>query len=444
MQENFFTKNKSILTFLILEVVALTAFNFGNISYIFGLAGAFLAVVGLFFFLGTSKSKKDGLFVLIPVILLLAISLIGTFNKFGSQNYSTFLNVSFLLSVPAFFALGFFLRKLEDVKTKTVLLVVGAALALITLFGLLSTLIQYGFFYKLIYRNKPLYYYNGVPYDVTKEMYWLNGFGFTEVFIEYGSLFAIMCAAFLPGLLFISPKQERNEFIVCAVIGGVGLLTLLIIPHLGGLLVLAVVSLFGFLYKFFGKNKKVMKIAGISFLVIVGLVFLFFALALINSLAGYKFSGILNRIFVQNRYMMNVVQVFQIEKIGTKSLNLFGLDMIYDAKNVTWLETYMFEAQIIKEAGLIGALLFFLFMLVSGFFVFHYFKNGKDSPAEKTIFISMILAFFVFESLFHVVSIAPHESLYNSFLRSPKLLTVLFLMGFVFTLPEEKEEEQHE
>ena len=221
-KENFFVKNKSILTFLILEVVALTAFNFGNISYIFGLAGAFLAIVGVFFVLEVEKDKKKLVWIALPVGLLLVISLIGSFNEF-SKGFSILSNLSLLFALPAFLALGFFLRKLNDVKTRTVLLVIGGAFAALTLFGLFSTLIEYGFFYKLLYKDKPNYYYNGIPYDVTKEMYWLSGFSFTEVYIEYGSLFAVLTASFLPGLLFISPKQERNNFIICAAIGGVGL-----------------------------------------------------------------------------------------------------------------------------------------------------------------------------------------------------------------------------
>ena len=47
--QNFFVKNKSIVTFLILEVVALTAFNFGNVGHIFGIAGAVLAIFAALF-----------------------------------------------------------------------------------------------------------------------------------------------------------------------------------------------------------------------------------------------------------------------------------------------------------------------------------------------------------------------------------------------------------
>ena len=282
MENNFFVKNKSILTFLILEIIALTAFNFGNLSHIFGIAGGVLAIAGVFFVINIEKDTKSLWPILIPVALLLVISLWGSLNAF-SKGFSLTSNIGLALSLPAFFLLGFVLKRLNDVKTKTVLLVVGGALGLLTLFGLFSTLIEYGFFYTLIYKSTPNYYYNGIPYDVTKEMYWLNGFGFTEVFIEYGSLCAMLCASFLVGLLFLSPKKDRNEFIICSLIGGVGLLTLFVLPNFKALLILVIASLFAFINKCPWKQEKVKKIAGISFVSILGLGVLFFLIAIICS-----------------------------------------------------------------------------------------------------------------------------------------------------------------
>lgn len=444
--QNFFVKNKSIVTFLILEVIALTAFNFGNVTHIFGIAGAVLAVFAAIFDLQITEDKKSLLPVLIPVCLIFLVSLIGSLNAF-SKGFSVTSNISLAISLPAFILLGFSLRKLSDVKTKTVLLVVGGALAAITLFGLLSTLVEYGFFYKVIYKNTPNYYYDGIPYDVTKEMYWLSGFSFGEVYTEYGSLFAILTASFLPGLLFISPKKDRNDFIVCAAIGGVGLLILLVLPDFKALLILVVASLFAVIYKFLKNNKKALKIIGICFIAGLGLAILFFAISLINAAEGYKLPGILNRLFVQNRFMVKVTPIYDalFTKVGGKLINFWGLTPSMANESVTWMESGIFEVQLLKEVGLIGTLLFGLFVIAMGYFMFHYLKKSEDSDSSKNIFVVMILAFFIYESLFNVISIAPHEEIYSAFLRSPALLVVLFVFGYIFTSPfEKKEEEQHE
>ena len=441
---NFFVKNKSIITFLILEVVALTAFNFGNVSHIFGIAGGVLALLAIPFVLGIEKDKKSLLPILIPIGLLLVISLWGSLNAF-SKGFTALSNISLALSLPAFLALGFFLRKMGDVKTKTVLLVVGGAFAAITLFGLLSTVIEYGFFYRAIYKSTPNYYYDGIPYNVTKEMYWLNGFEFSEVFVEYGSLFAILTAAFLPGLLFLSPKKDRNDFIICASIGGVGLLTLLALPNFKALLILLAVSAFAFIYKFFGNNKKALKIVGISFVSLLGLAIIFFVITIINVAAGYKFTGILHRLFVQNRFMMNVTPIIErlFVKDGHKLINFFGFLPITANDSVMWMESRYFEVQLLKEIGLLGTLLFGAFLIMMGYFMLQYLNKGEDQDHSKVIFITMILVFFIYESLCNIVSKAPHEEIYEAFLRNPALLVMLFLMGYIFVMPSKKEE-QHE
>ena len=75
-KDNFFVKNKSIITFLILEVVALTAFNFGNLSYIFGIAGGLLAIAGFVFVFNIETDKKSLLWLLLPIGLLLILSIL--------------------------------------------------------------------------------------------------------------------------------------------------------------------------------------------------------------------------------------------------------------------------------------------------------------------------------------------------------------------------------
>ena len=435
---NFFVKNKSILTFLILEVVALTAFNFGNISYIFGIVGGALAIFAIPFVLAIIQNKKELLPILIPAGLLLVISLFGSLNAF-SERFSVISNIALLVSLPGFFLLGFYLRKLKDVKTKTVLLVVVAALGAITLFGLMSTIFEYGFFYRLIYRKTPNYYYDGVPYNVTKEMYWLCGFEFSEVFIEYGSLFAVLSASFLPGLLFLSPKKERNEFIICSSVGGVGLLTLLVLPNFKALAILVVVSLFAVIYKFLWKNEKAKKILGISFISLLGLAILFFIVAIINVGVGYKFTGILHRLFVQNRIMIKVTPV--LETLFIKG-NFFGFGTLTIYDDPIWLESNMFEVQLLKEVGLIGTILFGVFLILMGYFILQYLKKSDDEDYAKNIFVVMVLTFFVYESLFNIVSVGPHIESYEAFLRSPLLLVVLFVLGYIFMSP--KKEEEHE
>ena len=440
-KDNFFVKNKSIITFLILEIVALTAFNFGNISYIFGLAGALLAIAGFLFVYKMTEDKKELLWLLLPVGILFLISGIASFNG-HSKNFATLGNISLFLSLPAFLLLGFFLRKLNDVKPKNVLFIVGGGLAAITLFGLFSTIIEYGFFYSLIYKSVPNYYYNGIPYDVTKEMFWLSGFEFGEVYIEYGSLFAVLCASFLPGLLFISPKKDKNDFIICSLIGGTGLLTLLVIPNFKALIVVALASSFAFILKYLKNHQKAKKIISTSLLSIVGFGILFFVITLINASAGFKFTGFLDRVFVSNRIMNKCTPVLEalFVKVDGQLINFFGLQPLVINESAMLTETNVFEVELLKEVGLLGAFLFIGFVIVMGYFVFNYIKKSEDNDSIKAIVVVILLTYFAYSTVFNSVIIAPHSDIsYNPFLRSSSLLVVLFLLGFTFMPPTKKE-----
>lgn len=441
-KDNFFVKNKSIITFLILEIVALTAFNFGNISYIFGIAGAFLAIIGFFFAYETSDDKKELLWILLPVGIIFLISGIASFNG-HSKNFTPLANISLFLSLPGFLLLGFFLRKFNDVKPKTVLFIIGGGLAAITLFGLFSTIIEYGFFYSLFYKYKgtPNYYYDGIPYNITKEMFWLNGFEFGEVYVEYGSLFAILSASFLPGLLFISPKKERNDFIICASIGGVGLLTLLVIPNLKAVIIVLLASSFAFILKYLNNHQKAKKIIGICFLSFVGLGILFFIVALANAAAGFKFAGLLDRIFVSNRIMLKCEPVLKalFTSNNDGSSNLFGLLPLSQNEKALLLDTNVFEVELLKEVGLIGAVLFICFILLMGYFVYKYIKKSSDNELVKSLFVVLLLSYFAFSTISNSCIIMPHDAnSYYPFLRSSSLLVILFIFGYTFMSPIKK------
>ena len=143
--------------------------------------------------------------------------------------------------------------------------------------------------------------------------------------------------------------------------------------------------------------------------------------------------------------MTNVTPVLEalFMKVGSKLTNFFGLAPNVINENITWQETGMFEVQLLKEVGLIGTLLFGAFLFVIGYFILQYLKKDNDESYSKCIFVVMILAFFIYETFFNVVCIGPHYESYEAFLRSPSLLVILFVLGYIFTLPK-KEEEQHE
>ena len=441
----FFNKYKSIITFLILEILALVSFTFANINEVFYLITAALSICAFVFAFFINNDRKD-FFKLVPVVAgLFIISGITAFGGFG-HSFSTLSNVATFFALPAFFSLGFFARRLGGLKIEHVLLAIGFGLAAITLVGTITTWIQYGLFYTEVHKAKPVYFYEGTAYNAIKEMGWLMGFRITEVAVEYGSLFAIMCAVFLPALLFIKIKEQRNLFICSAVVGGIGFISLLTIPNWKALIFLVVASAFAFIYKFLKEKKTVCKVLYYVVVGVVGLGVLFFLITILNAAIGFKFTGFFNKVLCDNSIMRaatNTLTGAVATNLSGMPYNLFGFDLSNPAAPIIGLSsiveepTMIFEYEVIKEVGLVGLL--FVLALFAAIFVFvtRYVKSSKDNAFTKNVIVMMLVAFALLATFGFNVKIEPHNlNVYQPFLRSVPFMIALFLFGFTYFVPE--------
>lgn len=443
----FFNKYKSIIGFLILEILALVSFTFANINEIFYLITTALTICAFLFAFFTNVDRKDFL-KLVPVVA--GLFLISGFAAFGgfSHSFSPLSNIATFFALPSFFSLGFFTRRIDGIKFEHVLLAIGFGLAAITLVGTITTWIQYGPFYAQIHKAKPIYFYEGVAYNAVKEMGWLMGFRITEVTIEYGSMFAIMCAVFLPALLFIKLKEQRNLFICSAVIGGIGFISLLTIPNWKALIFLVITSIFAFVYKFLKEKKLVCNILYYCVVGIVGLGVVFFLLTILNAGIGFKFTGIFNKVLCDNFIMRpatnTLIGAFA-KDLGGVPFNLTGFDLSNPASMLIGLNaiveepTLIFEYEVIKEVGLIGLIFVLGFFAAMFVFVTKYVKNSIDSSFLKNVIVMMLVAFMLLASFGFNVKIEAHNyDIYQPFFRSVPFMIALFLFGFTYFAPNKE------
>lgn len=451
-KKNFFVEYKSIVAFLILEVLALLSFTFADINDVLFLAGVLISSVAFVFAFFTNNNKKDFIKIIPPLIILLVVSAIAGFGGLA-HSYTTLSNIAVFLAIPGFFGLGFFTRRLGEIKIEYVLMAIGFGMAAVTLIGTFATWISYGPFYSLIYKIKDTtnYYYNGAPYDVTKEMSWLFGFGIEEAAINYGGTFAIICAAYLPSVIFINRKENRNMFISAAIIGGIGTISIFTIPNFKAVGVLVAVIAFCLIYKNF-KNTKTGSIFGWCFVGVVGLGVLFFLLAIINAASGFVFPGFLNRLFVSNELMKGPSDVLRAafdKTVDGKLYNFFGFDLnagsstyLIGLNEILWENTGIFEIQLVKEIGIFGAIIFVLFLCAMIYFVARYLKQDVDSESNKITIVSVLFAFFAYSSIANEIMPSIHNTNYGAFLRSVPLMICLFLLGFLYFVPNKKEEDK--
>lgn len=440
---------ESISIFLIMELVALTSFCLGGTSTVFHYVGFVVSLIAFLFAYNNydKREYKSLLIILIPLFIFAATISFG--NLYGGfSNPNTILaNLGSFFGILGFFFTGLSARRTKNLKVENVLLCLGFGAALLVLISLFITWVQYGFFYTLIYRNTPAYYYNGSLYNVTKEMAWLNGFAINEVSLYYSGLFGVLLCCALPALFFIDPKKDLKKFIMVGSIGLVGFLSIITLVNIAGLIFLIPVIATALIYRFLRENKKFWKIATFAFEVLLGFIAVALVFAFLNALvpAVHSFTSgnaALNRLFNGNRIMDPFNQVVG---VMFKSYNLFGFPLYSAADaggtnyNIIFNNGHIFELEIIKEGGVFALISFIAFIVISIFSLSRYLKRSKDSHPIKISMLCFVVGFIFYSSFAWDNMPFTHLGEFQSFGKSFPLMILLFILGLTF-FPRMKEE----
>lgn len=446
--KTFRQEYESIGAFLVLELLALVGFGLGGVNIIFQYAGFIIALIASYFaFKNFSKEDiKPILFVAVPLFLMsIFTSFSPYYNCFASVNIVA--KIGSFLAITSFLAMGLSARRMQSLSFKKVLYCLGGGLALITLVSTIITWAQYGLFYPLIHAKAGSYYYDGNLYSILNEMSWLNGFKIMEVSQNYGGVFALLSACFLPALLFVKPKEDKVGFILFATIGGIGLVSIISIPNFYALVILAIAFAAALFYRFLRNNTIAVKIVSYGIIAVAGAAVILIVFAMLNvtvpvirnTIAG---SGFLDRIFNSNRIMIVGNKIFE---AALKPFNLFGIHTVeyYEgyvfSKKDILTGSGSFEIEILREGGIFG----FLFFLVFAFFAYEsfarYLKSSKDDNFVKVVLLTFVVAFVLYSTISYDIFPLTHaETSYYPFTQSLPFYLVIFVIGFTI-LPKGKE-----
>lgn len=440
MEKKSFAQEYEVIgAFLVLELIALTCFGFGGIDSIFHYAGFIVALIATFFAF-RNFHKED----LMPIVLL-GIPLLGMaiFTSFGNlfSGSGILANLGAFLGLISFLALGLSARRNKSFNTRTLILCFAIGLGLITLIGTFCTWVQYGFFYPLIHKDAPNYYYNGELYSISNEMGWLWHFKLFEVSQRYGGLFAILCASFLPALLFIKYKENRVLFVSLLAVSGIGLLSIITIPNLYAIIFIAVSYAVALFYRFLRNKEIAVKIVRIAIPAVFGVAVAFLLAAILNlSVEGFANTvannSFLNRLFNTNGLMNEFNAIMS---AALKSSNIFGIHMYDLTTDIAYSSTRAFEIEILREGGIIAFILFIVFVVVAFETFSRYLKDSKDKDYIKVIFLTILVSFVLYCTFCCDVRPITHykTTFYVPVTRSLPFLLMIFIIGFT-TLPNGK------
>ena len=450
-KEKTFAIISNIAIFLLYEVLAFISFGLSNSFNVYAFVGIFLLIliiVGHIYLI-----KKDGisnlLVFLIPLVLL---GLILSFSSFSSGYASLLTRILIPFAFISFAGIGYISPLNQNFKISNALLVIYGGLALITLLSYFATMVQYIPFYTIIHRNSYIYY-NGAraALPIGSMAYFLSGFSYREVSVDYFSLFPSVLSTSAIALFFLSPKKETKKFVVYAIYAFIGLLALITMPTKVTLITDFLLVICVVLIILFGKNKINGKIFSRVLLVLLILLLIAFLVFFINAQSGWGFTSglrnliagnpLLNKVFNANGFAQKYNAILD----GSLNFN-YWLGFMPNPKYNSALHLDVFSNSVVFDtilmSGLFGiGVIIAIFVIAIKYFI-KYFKNSDDQIIDKVLIAGFGVSFIVYSSLNYDPEPYVFYSNLQPYFESGLFLVILYLFGYVYFKANHLEKEE--
>ena len=433
---SYLKRYRSLLVFLSLELLFITAFNLGNLSLILRSLSIVLALALTPFAFVKNKNEDwlDMTLMLLPLALFMVFFGLSDIFTFLYEPLEMFL---IIFSVIAFFMIGYNLRRAKLFNMHQALPWLVGGLGFLLLIGLSMTIFQYTPFYALRFFNQVIYV-DGEVYTVSSEALFLIGFDFYVVSTMYIAMFAVVLTSILFGFLDTSIQQFRRAEWILLASGIVGLSTIVLLPlfQYALLLVPAIIVVLwtkygGWLNQF--RNKFSIIQGSMYGLIGLGiLVFILFSFRVEPVYTLLRTLPLINRIFTHPfvlRYA-SVIQASTNYPFGGAVLIFVG-STIFNATNNSLFDTLHF-------GGIFAAIGWVLFIYFTYLSLVRYHQESKDPIHIKRMIYSFLITYFVFTFFFYPNQPFVRENEENiriPFASDWLLLLNVFLVGYTFTTP---------
>jgi len=426
------------VTFLAFEFFALIAFNYSGSFVLFGALSLALCILLILFNIGEIKSKGLSNIALffIPLFLFTLLTAVGNYNightKAGDFSWAETVFIPLGLLPMAFN--GYLLSIDKNFKLKTFIMVVFSALAIYVLINFVYNLINFGAFYPLFYKNFYLYY-DGIKSEVpvSKMAYVLEGFKFIEVKMSHYVLYPLLLSASSVMLLFTSPRKEKGYFYSFLVFTVLAVFALTFVPStlsLGGLAAVAILVLVIYLGKTFVKTRKVFKFILIALVALFLLGYLFYVIVVATGISN-SFTGILNRLFVSNRFSAAINPNLEGIFSSAKFLGFASWPVTYYPYYEIAYPTGFFIFDTFMTSGVIGTVAIFVFIFL-GFISFKkYFYSHKDEFKLQATLLLFLIVFVAYSAFFNDVDYALYYKLYKPIYLTAPFMIMVFMFSYV-------------
>lgn len=458
---NKLSKYSLVAIFLAYEVFAFIAFSFGSSFILLGVLSLALLIILILF--SINEIKVDGmskmLFLVFPTLLFSLLTALGVFTKAHVYvgDMSTAEAVFIPISLLSIVLIGYILSINKSFNLSILLVVIYSGLALLVLLNLFSTIINFGFFHTVIYKDYYMYF-GGKRSEVPLSdiAYALEGFKFIEVKINNYYLYPLLLLTSGVMLLFISPKKERKAFITYVINASIGLLAIILVPSKFGLIYLALLAVIIGLIALLTKCKIKILPFKVALYVLIGIASLFFLVVLLNNQSFAKGisnlisnNSLLNKLFNENRFAQAINPQMEDLLINGYtngfSERFLGYYLVNHHPSISLPDWASFSSSVLADnfmtSGVIGNISFVIII------IFGYLGFARYKPVDKVEQRNKYALFaFVTMFLLHVLLIYSPEYgiFYKTFkpvyMSSPFIIS-LFFFTYVYMKGEKKTKE---
>lgn len=421
------------------------AFNFID-NYIVFISLGIAANFVLFFFDKKKIDDKNLLWFFLSIIPLFGLGFFAMTSKFNmdyNANYSTARMIFLMIGLIYIPFLGFQVRMSDKFNIKKALMFIYLALGVWMLINYLITLFSFGPFYTFIYPNKYFFEYGHVGrIAIGETAYMLLGFSATRVTVSFFNIFACVLSSAILGVFFVSYKEDKRSFLMYAICGSIGLLSMILTlsketapADIVVLIGFALVVLFGKKIIKFNKPVKIVTY------VIAGLAGLGFVLFFLNALGILHLdgNGALSVIFGENGFLGRYHDILAPINGDTKHLD--GYDgFLVGEDALSFSGSWLFDMAGIAQ--LYGWLCFIAFVVILFIRYAIYYKTTKNPLIVKIMLMGFILGLLLC-TLVSYRSIPYYETkeYLPVFFISPFII-LLFIYGYMGKNEEEQKDEE--
>lgn len=433
-------KGLPLLVFLSLEVMLFIVSNFADsLFFLKGISILIFLLLIPFYWKDIKNDFSKGLFdIIIPLVFYgFVVALAPSYGTGDAAlnvlNFTIFQKIINLLSLVSIALTGYLIRKSKLFSSHAVYLVILCGLALPVFISLIATLINYGFFHTLLYKNKVVFY-EGQAYNLSQQVSFLYGFGIHTVSVNVLTTSGLLLASIGLALVFLSKNIKKHELIIFVVIAFIGISSLVLTGTFLALLFLLPSVVFLLIIKF--NLMRYLKLKPVKFtllgLAVAGVLIFVLTAFNVGNIQDFLSQNVITRKLLLNSYFKKfyvvLVEAISFRNItGTYYMHYTDYSKVFPTGNVLFDVMWM--------DGLFGFLAVAAFIIL---FIRVLVKNYKFGSEDKMFKIALICGFLTIFTAYMLIYpynqfVYDELSAYDKFplINSTVFLSAVFFSGFL-------------